>query len=219
MCPTVKMLATVREYCRTKVTVRGAEYRAMTLASRCQVVCIIPAATASSHFWLSVWGSSCPPYGKFGSPSRGLASDATPSPPSSAGVAPSSRDTFRSPPGMWKRLRLRPSPSPVVCGCFGGMMLLSLSRLRSSSSACFLSCLESRSCSDITNGGRTVALFPAPAKLGRRYRPANDCALPPGADVDGHDVEESESGSDSDSMASSGSSSMSRAREACAIGE
>ena len=61
MWPTVKIEATVREYCSTKVTINGAEYFASTFASRCQVVWIIPAATASSHFALMFLGSSWPP--------------------------------------------------------------------------------------------------------------------------------------------------------------
>jgi hypothetical protein len=47
--PTVKILATVREYCRMNVTTSGLEYLNKTLDSRCQVVLIFPAATAASH--------------------------------------------------------------------------------------------------------------------------------------------------------------------------
>lgn len=37
-CPMVKILATVREYCKRKVTISGNEYFPITLASRCHVV-------------------------------------------------------------------------------------------------------------------------------------------------------------------------------------
>jgi hypothetical protein len=50
MCPTVKMLATGKLYCSRNVKMSGAELFVKTFASRCQLVLIFPAATASSHF-------------------------------------------------------------------------------------------------------------------------------------------------------------------------
>ncbi len=101
-------------------------------------------------------------------------------------------------------------------------MLLSRSRLRSCSKASSLSLFDSRSCSRY-KCGTIVALFPAPAKLGRRYEPAKErLVFACGAELVGRKVESSDSKSDSDSGAgasSSEASSRSRASEACAIGE
>lgn len=176
--PTVKTLATVREYWRRKVTIRGAEYRDRTLASRCQVVLILPAMTASSHFWLRVSGVACPPYGKVGSPNRGVVSGRSASPSDAAPRAASSSGatTFRSPPGipamgkcLLTFLIIVREPSPF-CGCFGGIMLLSRNRLLSS----FLASCRSVFVGYLSNfivPGTTVALGPAVEKLGLRYDP------------------------------------------------
>src|ERR1051325_427284 len=69
ICPTVKILATGKLYCSKKVRMSGAELFVKTFASRCQLVLIFPAATASFHFLLIVFGESRPPYGWLGSPS------------------------------------------------------------------------------------------------------------------------------------------------------
>lgn len=53
MCPTAKMLATVKEYCSMNVITKGLEYFQSVFDSRCHVVLILPAATAASHCRLS----------------------------------------------------------------------------------------------------------------------------------------------------------------------
>src|SRR6266568_7396025 len=70
MCPIVNMLATVREYCSKNVKINGLEYFASVFASRCHVVWILPAATASSHFLLMLTSMSSPLYGWTGSTLR-----------------------------------------------------------------------------------------------------------------------------------------------------
>jgi hypothetical protein len=139
-------------------------------------------------------------------------------------VASSSRDTFLSTRGMMlgidRCLPIRLFRRWSSGGCLGGMMLLSRRRLRSCSYTSSLSCLDSRSCSR-RGWGTIVALLPAPAKLGRRYEPANEWLVAaPGAETVVCRGEVSDSESDSDAiLSSSEASSRSLASEAWAVGE
>jgi hypothetical protein len=83
-------------------------------------------------------------------------------------------------------------------------MSLSLSKLLSSSNALRVSTFDSLSCSCHARGS-TVALLPAPEKLGLRYEPTKEY-VPPGAEVEGLSVDVSESDSDSSSDAAASSS-------------
>lgn len=115
-------------------------------------------------------------------------------------------------------------PSPF-CGCFGGIRLLSRSRLLSSFLASCLSVFVGY-LSNFIVPGTTVALGPAVEKLGLRYEPIMEwsCEV---VRVTGRIVEASESDSspslpDSSigfSGSESGSASRSWAIEACATGD
>ncbi len=158
-----------------------------------------------------------------------MVSDASTVLPSATGIPGSSpgRTTLRSPPGMPRMESRRPSrlttlrdPS-IFCGCFGGITLLSLSKLLSSSLASFRSNLVRCGRSGLAVDGTTTALGPALAKLGRRYLPAIEdpkVVCPVAARiVDASDVDSSSSLFSNGS--SSGSSSKSLAIDASAMGD
>ena len=173
-CPTVKILATVSDCCSRNVTISGTEYLPSTFASRCHVVWMIPAATASSHFLLMASDPSWPPYGNSGSPSNGVSSDGSSKPSCTAPFAASSSSgltTFLSPPGIPATGNALTTLAAILCsalcGCLGGMTLLSLSKLLSSLKASCLS-LHVGFRSGPTTSGMAVARVPAVIKLGLR---------------------------------------------------
>ena len=217
-CPTVNILATVREYCSTNVTTKGLEYLHNVFASRRHVVLIFPEATAASH---CAFSRSCrlrddstivfPNKAEVSEGSAVKSGAAASSSTSDFGIFVLNNRLYN----RFKALLLGGS------GCFGGITWLSLKRLRSSSLDCFFSFFVRY----FTSWGWGAAIAgrvpPNATKLGLRYELAIECCSVSGRTVEDPEDSSSELGLSLSgaSISSSGHSARSRAIDSWAIGE